>query len=198
MSYRLDTPEKRGASRASYTSRITAPVFSESLPDGSLAIAYEEAGRFFGIAFAGTAGKPSHHYRYRDMARAIEAAQQFLAGRRSHAEFVANNRKARQAYQTKLEPGTVLMSMWGYDQTNIDYYQVVEVSASRKTVKIRPIAQRSVEGPQWMTGSCWPLADHFTGPAMVKRIGQGDSVHLTSYSSASPWEPRANHWSSYA
>ena len=78
------------------------------------------------------------------------------------------------------------MSMWGYDQTNIDYYQVVEVSASRKTVKIRPIAQRSVDGEQYMTDSCWPLADHFTVLAMVKRIGQGDSVRLTSYSSAVP------------
>ena len=198
MSYRMDTPDKRAASRASYTQRITAPAFSDTLPDGSLALAYEEFGRFFGIAFAGTAGKPSHHYRYRDLARAIEAAQQFIAGRRNHAEFVATNRKARAAYQTTLQPGTVLMSMWGYDQTNIDYYQIVAVSPSRKTVTIRPIAQRSVDGKHYMTGSCWPLADHFTGPAMVKRISQGDRVHLTSYSSASPWEPKADHWTAYA
>jgi len=198
MSYRLDTPDKRAASRAGHTSRIMAPAFSESLPDGSLAMAYEEAGRAFGIAFAGTAGKPAHHYRYRDMGRAIEACQQFLAGRRGHAEYMATRRKERTAYQTTLEPGTVLMSMWGYDQTNIDYYQVVEVSPSRKTVKIRPIAQRSVEGEQYMTGSCWPLADAFTGPAMVKRIGHGDCVHLTSYSSASPWTPKADRWTAYA
>jgi hypothetical protein len=198
MGYRLDTPDLRAASRASYTARITAPAFSVSLPDGSLALAYEEHGKAFGIAFAGTAGKPSHYYRYRDLARAIEAAQQFLAGRRSHAERMTQRRTERTAYQTTLEPGTVLMSMWGYDQTNIDYYQVVEVSASRKTVKIRPIAQRSVNGEHYMTGSCWPLADHFTGPAMVKRIGQGDCVHLTSYSSASPWTPKADHWTAYA
>lgn len=198
MGYRMDTPAARSASRASYLHRITAPTFSESLPDGSLAMAYEEAGRAYGIAFAGTAGRPSHYYRYRDMARAIEAAQQFLAGRRAHAERTAARRAERTAYQTKLQPGTVLRSMWGYDQTNIDYYQVVEVSASRKTVKIRPIAQRSVDGEQYMTGSCWPLADHFTGPAMVKRISQGDCVHLTSYSSASPWEPKADHWTAYA
>jgi hypothetical protein len=208
MGYRLDTPDKRAASRASYTARITAPAFTESLPDGSLVLAYEEGGKAFSIAFAGTAGKPAHHYRYRELpggagrpaplARAIEACQQFLAGRRSHAERVGQRRTERTAYQTTLEPGTVLMSMWGYDQTNIDYYQVVEVSASRKTVKIRPIAQRSVDGEQYMTGSCWPLADHFTGPAMVKRIGQGDSVRLTSYSSASPWTPKADHWTAYA
>ena len=61
MGYRLDTPDKRAASRASYTARITAPAFTESLLDGSLVLAYEEGGKAFSIAFAGTgrqAGAP--------------------------------------------------------------------------------------------------------------------------------------------
>jgi hypothetical protein len=199
MSSRMDTPELRAAARLSSVSGIVNPAFSESLPDGSLALAYDAPnGKAYGLAFAGTAGPPSYDSASRSLERAIEAARAFLDGRRAHAERVAKRRIERTAYQTNLQVGTVLRSMWGYDQTNVDYYQVVEVSPSRKTVKIRPIAARSVDGEHYMTGSCWPLADHFTGPAKVHRVSQGDCVRLTSYSSASPWEPKADHWTAYA
>jgi len=38
--------------------------------------------------------------------------------------------------------GDVLVSSWGYDQTNIDFYRVVSLTASGKSVRIVPVAQR--------------------------------------------------------
>ena len=38
--------------------------------------------------------------------------------------------------------GDILVSSWGYDQTNIDFYRVVGLTASGKSVRIVPVAQR--------------------------------------------------------
>ena len=38
--------------------------------------------------------------------------------------------------------GDILVSSWGYDQTNIDFYRVVGLTASGKSVRIMPVAQR--------------------------------------------------------
>ena len=41
--------------------------------------------------------------------------------------------------------GDVLVSSWGYDQTNIDFWRVVSLTASGKSARIMPVAQRVVD-----------------------------------------------------
>jgi len=48
------------------------------------------------------------------------------------------------------EVGDVLVSSWGYDQTNIDSWRVVGLTASGKSVRIVPAGQRLVD---YSTGS---------------------------------------------
>ena len=43
------------------------------------------------------------------------------------------------------EVGDVLVSSWGYDQTNIDFWRVVGLTASGKSLRIVPAGQRVVE-----------------------------------------------------
>jgi hypothetical protein len=38
--------------------------------------------------------------------------------------------------------GDVLVSSWGYDQTNVDFWRVEGLTASGKSVRIVPVAQR--------------------------------------------------------
>lgn len=42
--------------------------------------------------------------------------------------------------------GDVFACSWGYDQTNVNYYEVVSVTPSGKSVKIIPIWGKVVEG----------------------------------------------------
>jgi hypothetical protein len=89
-----------------------------------------------------------------------------------------------------LKVGDILYSSWGYDQTNIDFYQVVEVGD--KTVKIRKVQQKVVSegrGSESVVAS----PDHFVGPAMVKRVSQGDCVRIESYASACKWDGHPKH-----
>lgn len=63
--------------------------------------------------------------------------------------------------------GDLLVYCWGYDQTNIDWYEVVAVRGKR--LSIRPIAARiEPYSPSAMSGRSIPVRGEFTGPAVVK------------------------------
>lgn len=65
--------------------------------------------------------------------------------------------------------GDILYQSWGYDQTNIDFFQVVEVLP--KSVKIRPICQNMVEGSGgFMSEYVTPDTNNFTGEAVTRPV----------------------------
>lgn len=45
-----------------------------------------------------------------------------------------------------VQVGDVFSCSWGYDQTNVNFYEVVEITPSGKSVKILPIWGKVVEG----------------------------------------------------
>jgi hypothetical protein len=56
--------------------------------------------------------------------------------------------------------GEIFRRSWGYDQTNVDYFQVVELKA--KTVVVREIDSTLVEGSAGaMCGNVVPVKDKF-------------------------------------
>jgi hypothetical protein len=64
----------------------------------------------------------------------------------------------------QITAGTVLYSSWGYDQTNIDFYQIIEVNA--KSIKIRRIASKYApeqdnRGLSSMAAYVMPIQDEF-------------------------------------
>ena len=50
-----------------------------------------------------------------------------------------------QTRTTGPEVGDVLVSSWGYDQTNVDFWRVGSLTASGKSVRIVPAGSRVVE-----------------------------------------------------
>ena len=44
--------------------------------------------------------------------------------------------------------GDILVSTWGYDQTNVDFWRVVGLTPSGKSARIIPVAQRVVDYSQ--------------------------------------------------
>jgi len=49
------------------------------------------------------------------------------------------------ATKTAVKVGDIFYTSWGYDQTNVDYYGVIEVSKSGKTVKLREVTAKVVQ-----------------------------------------------------
>lgn len=104
----------------------------------------------------------------------------------------------KSSIQHQLLVHDILMASWGYDQTNIDYYQVTKLIGAQ-TVEIRKIAAKTTPTGS-MCGECYPLIDQFIGEPMKKRVlGDGKSVKIESYAYARKRESNhADRYTAYA
>lgn len=98
--------------------------------------------------------------------------------------------------------GDILVSSWGYEQTNVQWYQVVGVTA--KSVKIREIKGR-VQETAFMSGESVPIPDAFIdnlwfGEQKTARINSFGRVNITSdgHITAKKWDGYPKHVSWYA
>lgn len=87
-----------------------------------------------------------------------------------------------------IEIGDIYYSSWGYDQTNIDFYEVTRLMGA--SVAIRQIESRSVEeqvGGEYVVA----VPGAYIGGEQTKRIrGDFDGFSLNSYSNAYRWDGR--------
>ena len=97
--------------------------------------------------------------------------------------------------------GDILDYEWGYDQTNVEFFQVVGITASGKSVKIRKIKQTCI-GANDMTGTCIALKDQFieNAPVLIKRVKsyKDQPIVVMDYSTADKWNGLPVSYSSYA
>ena len=82
----------------------------------------------------------------------------------------------------------IFYSSWGYDQTNIDFYQVIDVQPN--TIKVIQLGEnRTYTGP--MQGTCTPNLNDRSDKILTKRIkvyGNNVSFKVASYANAYPWK----------
>jgi len=68
--------------------------------------------------------------------------------------------EAKARFQNPYKVGDILHHSWGYDQTNCDFYQVVEVK--KASVVLRKIGAKTVPGSEgFMSESLMPAKDAF-------------------------------------
>ncbi|MHB1701722.1 MAG: hypothetical protein ACYCSN_16645 [Acidobacteriaceae bacterium] len=165
--------------------------------------AFGDGGKKLAI-FGGKRTKADTYYTYRD---ASQAAEHLARARDTFAKSKASKEAAREAEAAKpcpLKVGDVLMASWGYEQTNIDFYQVT-ARTGKRSVTLREIASQS-ETDAWEQGTCIPAVGHFVGEPFTTRSNSRGSVTLASYKTAYPLEYvevagvrmyRASRWTSY-
>ena len=114
--------------------------------------------RFYAKAFIGKQSKPTWFYSFRTEAERERKVRGFFAGLATSQACKLERRKRDNAPHA-LKLGAVIVNSWGYDQTNVDWYCVVRVSAH--FVTLRAIAGESVEsnGRSSMAGMCAPAVD---------------------------------------
>ncbi|MDO8421123.1 MAG: hypothetical protein Q7S99_03075 [Parvibaculum sp.] len=155
---------------------------------------YEARGQFMVVAYHGKAGKRDFHFRYTKEATRTARVAEFFKQRQARRASMAA-RKAESNKPHTLEVGHVLKSTWGYDQTNVDFYEVVEVNGAHM-VTIRKIAS-SAESTGDMTAREMPVIGEYISAPKRKRVTCG-GVRIASYSFASLWDCRPVSTSSYA
>ena len=95
--------------------------------------------------------------------KAMERIRQEAERFRRHDEAVA---RSSEEFRRSLRVGDILYSSWGWEQTNIDFYQVIAIRGS--AVDLRQLDQRTTED-SYMCGTTVPLPDVFKGKTHTHR-----------------------------
>lgn len=186
--------------------RTQEQVFAALIADGYVkvkdkatdAVAFiktTEAGQPVAQVFYGKSAKPVSRYRFQTAERREAHIREKFAGRAATLAAKAK-RKAEQNKARELEVGDILVESYGYEQSNYNYYQVVELVGS-SSVKLRGL-NRNVRNIGWCSDMVSPIKDSFSGKEFTKKVVYGDSVKMTSYSYARIWDGKEDNATSYA
>lgn len=148
---------------------------------------------YYGIAFAGKAQKPLWHYRFRDEGQRQRQIDETAASRRSHLQRKEERAQERREFKHGLEVGSILYSSWGYDQTNVNFYEVTDVRG--KMVEIREIGSKVVREQQ---GADYVAATpgRFIGKPLRRRPQMSGSrayVKVNNVQNAYPWDGKPKY-----
>lgn len=171
--------------------------------DARLVVAADErGGKYYAKGWIGGALRHSFYFSFRSaQARENYVNARYLQEKKRAAN--AAERKAIKAFNRAglkasdhYAVGDVVYDCWGYEQTNIDYYQVVEVKP--RSIVIRELEQNCREdGPMAMRGSCQPRRGEFKGEPILKPLDEQGRIR-SRHGAFSKWDGRALSYSSYA
>lgn len=128
------------------------------------------------MAFSGKRTRPDWFYSFLSRGKPNPDAM-----RKYIAEYLAKKqqgieRKAEINAPCTLVVGDILVGSWGYEQTNLNWFQVVELKGKRGVI-VRPISQRIVsDGALSMSGSSTPLKDQFFGEPEYHIVNDGNTI----------------------
>jgi len=154
----------------------------------------------------GKQSKPFVHYSYTD----IESAEKSISGYKKRArdryesveEAKTAKKQALSNFKSSFTKGTILTASWGYDQTNVDFYEVIDVKG--RTVEIQEIGQNFTE-EAFMSGHTVPDVNRKIGTPLKKRIcvtaygnGVKETIKINSSVRLSIWDGKPKYSSYYA
>ena len=174
--------------------RDTAPVDPEGSDVAAWAYETEKNGRttYYAIAYVGKQSKPVLNYSYgTSKTRRDAAIRNLIDSRKERASRQLKQREDKRNFMTELFAGDILYSSWGYDQTNVDFYEVIEVPGNQ-TVVIREVASKVVKG-DGRSESVVPVPGDYIGSPMKKRVGLGERVKINSSSTAYKWDGKPKY-----
>jgi hypothetical protein len=127
-------------------------------------------------------------------------ANLYNEGQQTIEEALATVRRERKPAPTGVNPtevgvkvGAIFYAAWGYDQTNVDFYEVVALTP--KGVKVRRIGKIYTDqvGPHDMVAAA---PGTFQGETMTKRLrkfGDKPNFNLTTYANAYLWDGKPQY-----
>lgn len=144
------------------------------------------------IGFKGTAKNPWFHYRFNSIQQRIDFIKSRIEFCKKHE--VTTSRKSPDAKEHYCV-GDVLYDSWGYDQTNVDWFQVTKVKG--KSIWLRKIAQNSSDAGNCSYGYTQPRRNEFICPEFRKTVQPGGHVASPLRGSLRKWDGKPQYCSSY-
>jgi len=170
--------------------------------DGALEVYIVDNGpSYVAKGFKGKAAKPAFYYDFKTAERMAEYIDKFFADYAEMVEYKANEKakaKAQKAEAAKnLKVGDIYYSSWGYDQTNIDFYKIVDVKGAKATLV--KIAKSYLDSEFAYEDKVVPAPNVIVGKPMNKIVDQFGNFNIASYAGAYKWngEPKYQTASGY-
>lgn len=145
--------------------------------------------------FRGRSAKPFIAERYKDEAQRARRLEELTSSVKRVSAMKQEQKEVRTSGHG-MKVGDILYDSWGYDQTNVNFYEVTGVSGA--SVVVREIASKVVES--YRGGEkVMPVPGDFISEPMKKRpsrYGKNPdqvSVKITSSISARPWDGKPLH-----
>lgn len=156
-------------------------------------------------AFAGRSDKGRFHYRFPNETELSGYLSKWLDDQRSKHQTKLEQRAEEKDAVSPLEVGDLIVASWGHDQTNVDYYLVME-RIGKKGVTLQQVGNHKTLD-QGDRGRCVPDLNVHKGKPFRAKSNKDGVIRLSSYCYASPetytldGEKRVypeRYWSSYA
>lgn len=152
--------------------------------------------------WAGNQSEPYSKYSYRnetDLINAAILAIKNAEGRQESKTKYKTEKKAKtEKFAATVKVGDIFSASWGYDQTNVDFYQVVQKSG--KKVTLRELKQEYVkkDGFSSMSGHTIALPNQFVSEETSVHFLQDECIKFTSYKYGYLWDGKPEYVSWYA
>ena len=177
---------------------------AEVVETGDKVLKYETTvGRPCLLMWNPKATKPFANYMFKTPELRDEYVATAIAASKAHAKFKAErkaDRLGKPEDMDKVKVGDIFCNSWGYDQTNVDYYQVI--SKSGRSVNVREIGCESVPGSEgFMSDRVKPKKDAFleNAPVIKKQVYfSSGHPHLSmKHGSCGKVEENSEHYRSW-
>ena len=113
------------------------------------------------IAYKGRKSKATRHYAFSTPQRRDESLAMYV----QEETRTENQKRAQREVGHGLAVGEIVYSSWGYEQTNVDFYQVVRVPSALSAV-VRKVAKNTIESTGGMSGKVIARPGEFVADAL--------------------------------
>jgi len=146
------------------------------------------------IAYRGKARNHEWFYRFRSIEHRDETIEKFFDGVEARKRLMDERKEKRKSFRHDLKVGDILVNSWGYDQTNVDFYQVIRTTEKSVTLRmVRSQLTEDIPGP--MAGYVTPVFGKFCGEEFTKPVREGNSVPMKfGYCGKCDRRPKYSSW----
>lgn len=172
-------------------------ILTRFIPDNAIettfenikAIVYQyekEDGTPCAIAYSGRKNSSDFHYKFKTDVQRQQSIQEWKGQLEKRMQEKERQRAAQKAFKHSFEIGSILYESFGYEQTNVTFFEVIEV-VTNKTIVIQEICKDIIEN-HGMSGYAMPLPGSYRGNPIKCRVSVGDVVKIKGRYQAYKWD----------
>ena len=159
---------------------------------------YADGTKYTAMVFGGKRSKYDKYYGFKTKEARDDYVIKYFTDQENLAlskkKWAADKKAQAEKNQKSYQVGDILISSWGYDQTNVDYYQVIERTAKMAT--IQKIGKEYLDSGYPSEEKVMPVKDAFVGKPKKKKVGTY-GINLNSYATASLWDGKPDYQTAY-